>query len=101
MRFEGSRPASMMARSARARAASTYVGSFINTSAWSGVFVGSRRAVHFSRSGASKVASDGGGTVRLAKVYMLRRYRSLPWLGVYDWAEKTNPIAISSHNPFG
>ena len=32
-----------------------------------------RRAVHFSRSGASKVANAGGGTVRFQNVYMLRR----------------------------
>jgi len=32
-----------------------------------------RRAVHFSRSGASKVMSDGGGEVRFQNVYMLRR----------------------------
>jgi len=63
---------------ASARAASTYVGSFHRTSAWSGVFVAGRRAVHFSRSGASNVASDAGGTVRFQKVYMVRRYRSLP-----------------------
>ena len=30
-------------------------------------------AVHFSRSGASKVASDAGGTVRFQNVYMPRR----------------------------
>ncbi len=70
-------------RSASLRAASTYVGSFISTSACSGVFVRSRRTVHVSRSGASNVLSVGGGTVRFQNVYMPRRYRSAPWLCTY------------------
>src|SRR5207248_3632380 len=68
----GSRPASPIMRWARARAASTYVGSFKRTRACRGVLVRARRAVHFSRSGASNVLSDGGGDVRFQNEYMLR-----------------------------
>ena len=39
-----------------------------SASAWSGVLVCPRRAVHFSRSGASNVASEAGGTVRFHSV---------------------------------
>ena len=73
MRAASLPPLSSDTRSASARAASTYVGSFSSTSAWSGVFVSTRRAVHFSRSGASNAASDAGGTVRFQNVYIPRR----------------------------
>src|ERR1700722_7894675 len=72
-RFSGSRPAWEIVFSASTRLASTYVGSLSSTSACKGVLVMVRRAVHFSRSGASKVVSEGGGTVRFHTVYMLRR----------------------------
>src|SRR5207302_8471510 len=74
IRCFGSTPASVNMRCASQRAASTYVGSFINTKACSGVFVADLRATHFSRSGASKVMSDGGGLVPFQKLYILRRY---------------------------
>src|SRR5260370_28403226 len=64
------------ARSASAREASTYVGSFRSTSACNGVLVTARLAVHFSRSGASNRVREGGGTVRFHTVYIPRRYRS-------------------------
>ena len=56
------------ARCANARAASTYVGSFKSVSTCSGVLVTPRLAVHFSRSGASKIVSEAGGTVRFHTV---------------------------------
>ena len=46
-------------RVAKARAASTYVGSFSNASAWSGVFEDERAAVHSSREGASNAFKLG------------------------------------------
>src|SRR5215472_15036674 len=82
-------------RSPSLRDASTYVGSFISTSACRGVFVRGRRTVHTSRSGASSVTSDGGGAVRFQNVYIVRRYRSLPWLCSYTWAVK---FLLSSRN---
>ncbi len=42
-------------------------------SAWSGVLVRSRRAMHASRDGASKRVIWGGAEVRFQKMYMLRR----------------------------
>src|SRR5262249_29197599 len=60
-------------RSASLRLASTYVGSFIKTRAWSGVLVRPRRTVQVSRSGASKVSICGGGEVRFQNVYIERR----------------------------
>jgi len=57
----------------RAREASTNCGSFIISSAWSGVLVRSRRTTHDSRDGASRVVIWGGGDVRFQNVYMLRR----------------------------
>ena len=71
---------SCIIRSASLRIASTYVGSFISTSACSGVLVRARRTVHTSRSGASNVDRAGGGLVPFQKVYIVRRYKSLPWL---------------------
>ena len=53
---------------ARLRAASTNCGSFSVTSAWSGVFVRSRRMVQLSRLGALKSSSDAGGALRFQKV---------------------------------
>src|SRR5579863_8798951 len=73
--------ASDITRAARARDASTNVGSFISTNACSGVLVRERRAMHFWRSGASKMAISGAGLVRFQNVYKLRRYKSSPWLG--------------------
>ena len=64
--------------SARCRAASTNCGSFIVTSACSGVFVRSRRTVQFSRMGALKMSIDAGGALRFQKVYRLRRYSLSP-----------------------
>ena len=40
----------------------------------------SRRLQDMVESGVSNVISIGYGTVRLKKMYMPRRYRSLPWL---------------------
>src|SRR4051794_13062349 len=80
IRAVASLPPSTSARCARTRDASTKVGSFSNTSACRGVFVCARRAVHFSRSGASKVANEAGGAVRFHSVYMPRQYKSGPWL---------------------
>ena len=51
-------------RRASACAASMYTGSFIVTSAWSGVFERLRRRVQTSRFGASKVTIEGYGAVR-------------------------------------
>ena len=53
-------PSSRSIRCASTREASMNVGSFIRASACKGVFVSSRRAVHFSRSGASKMFSVAG-----------------------------------------
>ena len=44
-----------------------------STRACSGVLVRARRTTHVSRSGASKVTSDGGGAVRFQNVYIVRR----------------------------
>ena len=54
----------MIIRRASACAASTYAGSFIVTSACSGVFVRGRRIVQTSRDGASNVAIEGYGLLR-------------------------------------
>ena len=43
-------------------------------------YVRLRRTVQVSRSGASNATSCGGGLVRFQNVYIVRRYRSLPWL---------------------
>jgi photosystem II stability/assembly factor-like uncharacterized protein len=59
---------SINARWASARAASTYWGSFQSSNAWSGVLVLSRRVMHDSRDGPSKVLICGGGAVRLMNV---------------------------------
>src|SRR5947209_134622 len=67
-------------RSASVRDAATEVGSVISTSAGDGVLVRGRRTVQTSRSGASNVSRVGGGEVRFQNVYMVRRYRSWPWL---------------------
>ena len=58
---------------AKWRAASKHWGSFMRKSAWSGVLVRSRRAMHASREGASKSVICGGAEVRFQKMYMLRR----------------------------
>ena len=68
------------------------------------MFVRDRRTTHVSRSGASRVASDAGGQVRFQNVYIVRRYRSFPWLCSYFWAVQFAPSArdiSSSHNPGG
>ena len=64
----GCRAGARKVRSARPRAASMNCGSFIRSSAWSGVLVRSRRTWHDSREGASKVVICGGGEVRFQKV---------------------------------
>ncbi len=63
-----SSPPSRSTRSPNALAHSTYCGSFINSSACSGVLVRSRRTQHASRDGASNVLNCGGGEVRLMNV---------------------------------
>ena len=50
------------------REASIICGSFIRSRAWSGVLVRSRRTVHASRDGASKVVICGGAEVRFQKM---------------------------------
>src|SRR5262249_54462393 len=61
-------------------AASTYTGSFIVTSACSGVLVRARRTTQVSRFGASKVDIDGYGFDRRHVVYTPRRNLSSPVL---------------------
>src|SRR5438045_2708790 len=76
----------------------------MSTRACKGVFVRARRTVQVSRSGASKVVKVGGGEVRFQNVYMVRRYRSLPWLCTYVWAVQFLPSsreASSSQSPGG
>ena len=68
MRASGVSLPSLIARSAKARAASKNCGSFININACIGVFVRSRRMVQASRDGASKIFICGGGAVRFQKV---------------------------------
>lgn len=73
-----SRRVELSTRSASIRDASVYVGSFRRTSACNGVFVAGRRTIQNSRSGASNVCRDGGGTVRFQNVYIERRYSFSP-----------------------
>ncbi len=61
-------PPSAMTRWASARAASTYVTSFIRLSAWSGVLVRVGCTTAYSRVDASKAIIDGGPRVRFWKV---------------------------------
>ena len=61
-------PPSLRMRSAKARAASKYCGSFININACIGVLVRSRLTVQDSREGASKMFICGGGEVRFQNV---------------------------------
>ena len=68
-------PPSVNIRSANFRAASMYVTSLSNASACSGVLVLARFTWQISQLGASNVAIDGCGTVRLRYVYKLRRYK--------------------------
>ena len=65
--------AAAMVLAPRARAASMNISSFSNVSAWSGLLETSRRAMHDSPVGASKVVAMAKGAVRLMKVYSERR----------------------------
>ena len=62
--FTSAVPACATASFASANAHSTKTGSLRVTSAWSGVFVGTRRSVQTSRVGASKAAIEGYGLER-------------------------------------
>ena len=77
IKVRGNRPALLVVEmrdaAAKARAASTYCGSFRSNSACSGVFVRSRRTMQDSRLGASSVASCGASAVRFKNVYSVRR----------------------------
>src|SRR5438128_510029 len=64
----GVRAASLSTRRASARAASKYASSLSSASAWSGVFVRTRRTVQDSRLVASRVRKLGYGDVRRMKV---------------------------------
>src|SRR5262245_58195395 len=74
----GELPPSVNIRSANLRDDSMYVTSLSSASAWSGVFVLARLTWQISQLGASNVAIEGCGTVRLRYVYKLRRYNSSP-----------------------
>src|ERR1044072_4725707 len=70
--------------------------SFIRFSACNGVFVRVSTTAHVSRFGESKVAMNGGPTVRRQYLYKLRRYRPTPLSGTY-------PLSLESscHSPGG
>ena len=68
MRVAWSLPPLVIMRVARPRAASTKVGSFISTSAASGVLVRDLCSTHASRDGASNICRLGGGTERFQYV---------------------------------
>ena len=87
-------------RPARCRAASTNCGSCSITKACKGVFVRERLIWQYSRSGASKAAIDGGGTVRFQKVYMLCRYSFSPRSCLYV-REYPGRLLISCQRPAG
>src|ERR1043166_3052773 len=80
-RSRGVAPPSAAIFRARACEHSTYTGSFMVTSAWSGVLVGIRFTRQTFRSGRSKGRLEGYGTDRRQNVYMPRRSRSSPLLG--------------------
>jgi hypothetical protein len=63
-RSETEAPPSLMIRSANLREVSMYISSLSSASACSGVELTWRRTTQASRVGASKIESEGGGTVR-------------------------------------
>src|SRR6218665_115122 len=80
--------------------ASNTIGLFIIINACKGVFVRCRCTSHWSRLLASKMPISTGGTVRLIKVYMPRRYKLAPCDCLY-LDKMPRPEVAASHNPGG